>query len=156
MIRSHIEIDRTPTEVFAYVADLDRHCEWQDAIISARKVPAGPTRLGTHNFETRRLPGGPREVESEIYEYEPPRRIAAKGVNGPVRATIVISIEPLDGASRSRLTTELTLEGRGIGRLLLPLARRVARKQVPRDQLRLKHILESGQAVPASAPAAAE
>lgn len=142
MIRSHIEINRSPSDVFAYVEELDRHGEWQDAIISARKEPAGSTRIGTHNFEMRRMPGGPRQVESEIVEYEPPRRIAARGVNGPVRATVVITLEPFDGGSRSRFTIELTLVGRGIGKLFALLARRSARKQVPRDLLRLKRILE--------------
>lgn len=145
MIRSSIEINRSPRDVFAYVEELDRHGEWQDAIITARKEPPGPTRLGTHNFEMRRIPGGPREIESEIFEYEPPRRIAARGVNGPVRATVVITIEPLDGGSRSRFTLELALAGRGIGRLFALLARRSARQQVPRDQLRLKSILEGGR-----------
>ena len=145
MIRSSIEINRSPTDVFAYVEELDRHGEWQDAIITARKEPPGPTRLGTHNFEVRRIPGGPREIESEIFEYEPPRRIAARGVNGPVRATVVITIEPLDGGSRSRFTLELTLAGRGIGRLFALLARRSARQQVPRDQLRLKRVLEGSR-----------
>ena len=151
MIRSSIDINRSPNDVFAYVEELDRHGEWQDAIITARKEPPGPTRLGTHNFEMRRIPGGPREIESEIFEYEPPLRIAARGVNGPVRATVVITIEPLDGGSRSRFTLELTLAGRGIGRLFALLARRSARQQVPRDQLRLKSILEGGRDA-ASAP----
>jgi hypothetical protein len=44
VIRSSIEIDRSPVDVFAYVEQLDRHGEWQPAIVSARKEPAGPTR----------------------------------------------------------------------------------------------------------------
>ncbi len=143
MIRSSIEINRPPADVFSYVEALDRHGEWQDAIIKARKEPAGPTRLGTHNFETRRVPGGPREFESEIVEYDPPRRMTARGLTGPVRPTVTITIEPLDKGSRSRFTLELDLQGRGIGRLLAMLARRSARKQVPRDQARLKEILEA-------------
>jgi len=145
MIRSDIEINRSPSDVFAYVEALDRHGEWQDAIISARKEPTGSTRLGTHNFEMRRIPGGAQEFESEIVEYQPPRLIAAKGVSGPVRAAVVITIEPLDWGSRSRLTFELTLVGHGIGKLFTLLARRSARIQVPRDLLRLKRILEGGQ-----------
>ncbi len=151
MIRSSIDINRSPNDVFAYVEELDRHGEWQDAIMTARKEPPGPTRLGTHNFEARRMPGGPREIESEIVEYDPPRRIAARGVNGPVRATVVITIEPLDGGTRSRVTLELSVAGRGIGKLFALLARRSARQQVPRDQLRLKGILE-GSRDAASAP----
>lgn len=145
MIRSSIEIHRPPREVFAYIEELDRHGEWQDAIISARKEPPGPTRIGTRNIELRRLPGGPREIASEVYEYAPPRRIAARGVNGPVRATVVITIEPLDDGSRSRVTLELTVTGRGIGKLFAIFARRAAGRNVPRDQARLKSILEGGR-----------
>ena len=61
MITSSIEINRKPEDVFAYVDQLERHGEWQPAIVSARKEPAGPTRVGTRNIETRRVPGGPQE-----------------------------------------------------------------------------------------------
>ena len=81
VIRASIEIDRTPSDVFAYVEQLDRHGEWQPAILSARKEPAGATRLGTRNIELRKVPGGPQEFVSEIFEYDPPRRIAARGVS---------------------------------------------------------------------------
>ncbi len=142
MIRSSIEINRPPAEVFAYIDELDRHGEWQAAIISARKEPPGPTRLGTRNFETRRVPGGAREFETEIVEYNPPRRIRGRGLHGPIRPIVTVIVEPLDNGRRSRVTTELVLEGRGIGKLLAILIRRAARKQVPRDQARLKEILE--------------
>jgi hypothetical protein len=94
----------------------------------------------------RRVPGGPREFVSEIFEYDPPRRLAARGISkGPIRPAIVVTIEPLDGGARSRFTLELTLEGRGIGKLFAIFARRAARRQVPLDQSRLKQILESNR-----------
>jgi len=143
MIRAGIEIDRPPGDVFAYVEQLDRHGEWQSAIVSARKEPPGPTRVGTRNIEVRKVPGGPRDFVSEIFQYDPPRRIAARGISkGPIRPTIVITIEPLDGGTRSRYTLELTLEGRGIGKLFAIFARRAARRQVPIDEQRLKEVLE--------------
>lgn len=143
MIRESIEIDCPPSDVFAYVEELDRHGEWQEAIISARKEPAGPTRVGTRNTEVRRIPGGPREFVSEITEYDPPRRISARGLNGPVRPTITITVEPLDGGARSRFTLQLDLQGRGIGKLFAIFAKRSARTQIPIDQARLKKLLES-------------
>ncbi len=146
MIRASIEINRTPGDVFAYVEQLDRHGEWQTAILSARKEPAGPTRLGTRNIEIRKVPGGPQEFVSEIFEYDPPRRIAARGISGgPIRPTIAITIESIGDGLRSRYTIELTLEGRGIGRLFAIFARRSARQNVPLDLRRLKEILESNR-----------
>jgi uncharacterized membrane protein len=148
MIKSSIEINRPPHDVFAYIDELDRHGEWQDAIVKARKEPSGPTRVGTRNFETRQVPGGPREFVTEIIEHDPPRRIVARGLDGPLRPTVTVMVEPLDNGSRSRVTLELELEGRGIGKVLALLAGRSARKQVPRDQARLKQILEAGSRKP--------
>jgi hypothetical protein len=43
----------------------------------------------------------------------------------------------------SRVTIELDFKGHGFGKLVAPMARRQARKQVPKDQLSLKERLES-------------
>ena len=142
MISVRIEIDRNPAGVFAYIEQLDKHGEWQAAIVSARQEPPGPTRVGTRNIEIRRVPGVPREIVSEVVVYDPPRRISARGLNGPIRARIGITVEPLDNGTRSRVTQELELEGRGIGKLLVVLARRSAPKAMSEDLTRLKQLLE--------------
>jgi len=144
-IRESIEIDRTAEDVFAYLDEHERHKEWQDQIVSARVESDGPIRVGTRVIETRRMPGGERDFSYEITEHDPPRRSAFRVLNGPVRAKGVITVEPL-GESRSRVTLELDFEGSGAGRLLLPVVRREARKQVPKDQQKLKQQLESGAA----------
>jgi hypothetical protein len=55
-----------------------------------------------------------------------------------------VSIEPLDGGSRSKLTITLDLRAHGLGgKVLLPLAKSQASKQIPKDQARMKQLLES-------------
>ena len=139
-----VEIARSPQDVFAYIDQLDRHGEWQDQIVNVKVDTEGPTRVGTRATETRRVPGGPRQFTYEITEHDPPRRASFKVLNGPVRPVGSISVEPAGDGSRSRVTLELEFEGHGIGKLLLPLVRRDAAKQVPKDQARLKERLESG------------
>jgi hypothetical protein len=148
VLTASIDIDRKPEDVFAYVEQLDRHGEWQDAIVSARKEPPGPTRLGTRSIETRRVPGGPREFTSEVVEYDPPRRFTALGLNGPVRPRVTVTVAPLDEGLRTRFTLQLEFKGHGVGWLLAPLARRQASKQVPLDQARLKARLEGHPPTP--------
>lgn len=144
MIKSSIQINRKPKDVFAYIAQLDKHGEWQEAIISSKKVPKGPTRVGTRNTELRKMPGGPREVTSEVIEYDPPKRISAKGVDdGPMHALITINVKPVHNGQHSEVTFELELTGRGIGKLFAIFARRKSKKQVPKDLLSLKQRLES-------------
>ena len=144
-IVNSIEIDRTPDEVFAYVDDLGRHSEWQQQIESTQVETDGPTRVGTRATDKRRMPGGPRDISYEITEHDPPRKSSFRGVDGPVRPLGTITVEPLDGATRSKLTLELDLKGHGIGVLFAPLARANARKEIPKSHHRLKEILERKQ-----------
>jgi uncharacterized membrane protein len=139
-----VEIARPPQDVFAYIDDLTRHGEWQEQIVSVRVETEGPTRVGTRATDTRRVPGGPREITYEITEHDPPRKASFRGVNGPVRPVGTITVEPVGDGSRSRVTLELDLQGQGLGKLMAPLARRDARKEVPKSQAKLKERLESG------------
>jgi len=139
-----VEIARSPQEVFAYLSDLGRHGEWQEQIVDVHVETEGPMRVGSRAVETRRVPGGPRKFTYEMTEVDPPRKAAFRVLNGPVRPYGTVTLEPLAEGARSRVTLELDFEGHGIGKLLAPIARRDARKQVPKDQARLKERLESG------------
>jgi uncharacterized membrane protein len=137
-----IEIARRPEEVFAYLDDLKRHGEWQEAIVSSKVETEGPTRVGTRATDVRRVPGGQRPVTYEITEHNPPRKASFRGVNGPIRPVGSMTVDP--SGTGSRVTVELELVGQGIGKLIAPFAMMQARKQVPKDQARLKQRLESG------------
>src|SRR5256714_10721099 len=99
MITETIEIDRRPEDVFAYLDQLDRHGEWQEAIVSTRLETEGPTRVGTRATVRRRVPGGTREFTYEITEHDPPRRSSFRGITGPVRPVGTITVEPLGDGS---------------------------------------------------------
>ena len=142
-VRESIEINRPPDEVFAYLDEVERHGEWQDDIVGVERQTEGPTRLGTRVRETRKVPGGDRSMTYEVTEYDAPRRSSFRVLDGPIRAVGTISVEPLDDGARSRVTIDMDFEGRGIsGKLLVPVARTQARKQVPRGQQKMKEILE--------------
>ena len=141
-ITASIEIARKPEDVFAYLDDLGRHGEWQSAIEQVTVETEGPTRVGTRAREKRRVPGGAREFRYEIREHDPPRRVSFRGIDGPVRPVGTVTVSPID-EGRSRVTLELDFEAHGLGKLIAPLARRDARKTIPRDQQRLKERLES-------------
>jgi len=139
-----VEISRSPEDVFAYIDQLERHGEWQSSIISVTRDTPAPTGVGSRATDLRKVPGGKQSVTYEITEYDPPRRAAFRGTNGPVRPVGVVTVEPA-GEGRSRVTIELDLQGHGLlGLVVGPLARGQARKEVPQDQQRLKERLESG------------
>jgi uncharacterized protein YndB with AHSA1/START domain len=145
MINSSVEINRPPAEVFAYLDEVERHGEWQSDIVSSKKETDGPVGVGTRVTDTRKVPGGPRPITYEITEHDPPRRTVFRGVNGPVRPTGTVTVEPLDDGTRSRVSLEFDLVGHGLlGKLFAPMARRQAARTIPRDQQTLKEKLESG------------
>jgi uncharacterized membrane protein len=138
-----VEVARTPEEVFAYLDDLGRHGEWQEAIVNTRVETEGPTRQGSRAVDRRKMPGGrEQEFTYEITEHDPPRRSAFRVLNGPIRPAGVVTVEPT--STGSRVTIQIEFEGHGLGKLLLPLVVRDARKRIPADQQRLKERLESG------------
>jgi len=143
MIEESVEIERSPEEVFAYLSELDKHGEWQDQIVSSKFETEGPVRVGTRVTDTRKMGGQQRDVTYEVVAFDPPHRVEFKVVDGPVRPNGVLTVDPLDGGARSRVTLALDFEGHGAGRLLLPLVKREAKKQVPQDQAKLKQRLES-------------
>jgi uncharacterized membrane protein len=140
-ITASIEINRSPEDVFAYLDDLTRHGEWQSQIQEVNVETEGPTRVGSRAREKRKVPGGVREMTYEITEHDPPRRASFHGIDGPVRVAGTVTVSP--AGAGSRVTVELDFEGRGFGKLLLPLVRSQARKDVPLNQQRLKERLEA-------------
>ena len=149
MIKHSIEINRPAEEVFAYLDQVDRHNEWQGQLVSTTIESDGPMRVGTRVVERRNVPGGARDFRYEVTEHDPPRKSSFRGTAGVIRPIGTYTVDPI-GESSSRMSSELDLEGHGIGRLFAPLALRQAAKQVPVDQEKFKELLESGVAAAGS------
>ena len=142
-IVSSIEVARPPDEVFKGT-DPSRFAEWQDDVVGVRVDGDRPPTVGLavhHDPAGRRHradddPGGHRAQPSQAQ--------AARGVDGPIRPSATITVEPLDGGARSRVTFALDFEGHGIGRPLVPAVRRQATRAAPASYRRLKERLEHG------------
>jgi uncharacterized protein YndB with AHSA1/START domain len=141
-IMSTIEIDRPSSVVFDYVIDPSRFHEWQTGLVAGH-MDRDPVTVGARCISTRKIGGRPRDITSEITVYEPPRRWADHGLDGPIRGIVEVVVEPLDQDTRSRVTISLDFEGHGIGKLLVPLVvRRQASNEMPDNMQRLKARLE--------------
>jgi hypothetical protein len=127
--------------VFAYTTDPTRFPEWQAGVVSGRLH--GGDGVGARCTTVRRIGGAQRPSTSELVRLEPPQAWAVRGIDGPVRAAVDVTVEPL-GADRSRVAIAVDFTGHGIGRVLVPLlVRREARKEMPINLARLKERLES-------------
>jgi uncharacterized protein YndB with AHSA1/START domain len=144
-IQESIEISRPPDEVFSYATDFSQFSSWQQRVVSARQHGGEPLAVGSTAAVTRRV--GPRQVTTteEITALDPPTTWQVRGSGSiPLTAIATGTITPLDAGSRSLVTIALEFQGRGIGTLLARLIRRQSRRQLPKDQKRLKELLERG------------
>jgi carbon monoxide dehydrogenase subunit G len=140
------EIDRPADEVFAYATDPARFSEWQQGVIDGHMDgPAdGTPAVGAKCVTTRRIGGANRPSTSELTHIDPPKTWGVQGIDGPIRATVEVRVEPLTDA-RSRLTISVDFTGAGIGKILVPLmVRREARKEMPDNIAALKRLIEEG------------
>jgi uncharacterized protein YndB with AHSA1/START domain len=141
-ITTSTEVARPAEAVFAYVTDPSTFPEWQQGAVSGH-MDAPTTRVGSKCTTVRRIGGREREVTTEITEYDPPERWADRGIDGPIRAVVAVTVESLADRSRSRVTIELDFTGHGIGKLLVPLiVRRQAAGEMPKNMRRLRQRLE--------------
>jgi len=138
-----IDIARPPEEVFAYVTDPSRFGEWQAGVVSGRTEGDGAPAVGTRCEMTRRIGGSQRTTTSEITEISPPGTWAIRGIDGPIRAKVRVTVDPRGDGEQSRVTISLDFSGHGIGKMLLPMVVRQARKEAPRSCQKLKQRLES-------------
>ncbi len=142
------DVTRAAAEVFAYATDPARFCEWQAGVTAAHLAHPGPARAGTRCVTTRRIGGTSRTATAEITYVDPPRTWGIRGIDGPIRATVDLTVEPLTDTT-SRLTIAVGFEGHGIGKVLIPLlVRHQAKKEMPANMATLKHRLEARQPQP--------
>jgi uncharacterized protein YndB with AHSA1/START domain len=143
LIVSDVDIARPPDEVFSYVTDPSRFGEWQANVVSGHIEGDGPAAVGSTCTMTRRIGGSERTSTSVITHLDAPWAWAIRGIDGPIRANVNVTVEPVP-EQRSRVTIQLDFQGHGAGKLLMPMVVRQARKEVPQSCQNLKKRLEGG------------
>jgi len=135
-------VDRPAAEVFAYATDPARFHEWQQGVIDGHLDQPGPAQVGTKCLTTRRIGHATRPVTAQLTHIDPPRTWGVRGIDGPIRASVSLTVDPLTD-TRSRLTITIDFEGHGIGKLLTPIVvERAARNEMPANLPALKEQLE--------------
>ena len=140
-ITATAEVNRPAEQAFGYATDPVRFPEWQAGVVSGH-MDGGEAEVGARCISVRRIGGAERASTSALVHVDPPRTWSVRGLDGPIRAAVDVTVEPL-GADRARVTVTVDFAGHGIGKLLVPLVvRREARKEMPANLARLKDRLE--------------
>jgi uncharacterized protein YndB with AHSA1/START domain len=140
---STVDVARPPEEVFRYVTDPSRFADWQEGVVSGHTEGDGVPGVGTRYTTVRRIRGEDQIFTSEITEISPPRTWIMRGIDGPVRANVKVSVDPLNQATASRVTITVGFVGHGMGKLLVFFIVRQARKDALLNCRSLKDRLES-------------
>jgi len=139
-VEHQVTINRPPSEVFAYITDMEKIPEWQATALSGR-LESERLEKGAKAVEVRRFLGRKMESTIHVTEVEPDRRFEAEVVTGPLEYRFSHRLEPEGDGTK----VVFTIEGEpgpyfNIGE---PVIERQVRRQVADDFRTLKLLLET-------------
>src|SRR4051794_32870200 len=114
--RISLDIGRTPSEVFAFVADVRNMPNWYEAVEEVTVQTPGPVGIGTRFHMVRSFPSGIAHNDVDVRSFQRDRAVTFTSVDGPTPFEYRYGFEPTSSGTR------LTLDGQISGAGLLGLA----------------------------------
>ncbi len=111
------------------------------ALVESEPLTDGPPAMGSRFRDVFEDHGQRIELEAELVEVDPPRRLVVQLVSNAFEGTILQRLEPADGGTRLSAVIETTYTMLA-ARLLAPVVTRHAQKQLEADLARLKELVE--------------
>jgi carbon monoxide dehydrogenase subunit G len=124
-------IHRSPQEVFDFLAKPSNLPIWDNSILEATEVGQGPPGIGTRVKGTSKILGRRFEWLIEYTEYDPPRRLVSRSIEGPMHFTVTNELEPEDEGTRLSWRVEAAAGLGGVfGKLADPLVEKAHARTV--------------------------
>lgn len=141
-LEESVEIDRPAEEVFAYVSDVANYPQWMAHVLDVRTPIPGPPQEGDGFVVAIKSVGRRFETPYERSSYEAGRRYTDRAVGGPIPDQQWHSaFAEVPGGTR--LTRAVEVESQGLLKLLEPLQKWAAGRQLKQDLQTLKHVVEA-------------
>ncbi len=102
-------VERPPSEVFAFIADIDRKHEWVSEVLSSRLTSDSAIGTGVTFEDTVRFMGRTSILPSAFTEVVPDRKIAYRHLDGPIRADLAFEMHPVRTGTELTVTIEAQL-----------------------------------------------
>lgn len=139
-----LDIDRSPAEVFAYIADFRNMPKWYEAVEDVTVAASAPLGIGARFHMVRSLPGGPAHNDVEITSYRPDGEVTFASINGPTPFQYRYEFQPTGTGTRLTLDGDISAEGlSGPAGHLGGLAGRLFKQGMKKNLNVLKKILEA-------------
>src|SRR5690242_13541851 len=136
-VEESAEIRRPLQEVFGYVSEVANYPEWMAHVLDVSKDTPGPPQQGDTFVVAIKSVGRRFETPYERASYEAGRRYTDRAVGGPIpNQWWHSSFEEAPGATR--FTRAVDVESSGLLKLLEPLQKRTAGRQLRKDLQTLK------------------
>jgi uncharacterized protein YndB with AHSA1/START domain len=140
-IEFSVDIQRPPSEVFAYLTDASKLPEWQTGVVEAH-WESGQVGPGARAKQVRDFHGKQTEGELEVAAYEPDRRFAVRTLSGPAALSLEYTLEPTGAGTRLSFSGQGEMGG--VAKIAGPIMARKVEKQFKGDVETLKRKLEAG------------
>jgi uncharacterized protein YndB with AHSA1/START domain len=140
-----VPIRRSPSDVYAFITDVERIPEWQKigGIRKVTKVDPGPLALGSRFTMEREARGNVATIDAEVTALEPGRRFDFHTVdNDGFVGDFATTLTPRDGGTNLHWSVRMQAPSL-LYRLLQPVIAREIRKSADGDFATLRRTLES-------------
>jgi uncharacterized membrane protein len=140
-LEESVEINRPLEEVFEYVSDVGNYPEWMAHVLEVRKHTPGSPQESDSFVVAIKSVGRRFETPYERTSYEADRRYTDRAVGGPIpNQRWHSAFQEVPGGTRFARAVEV--ESSGLLKLLEPLQKRAAGRQLKNDLQTLKDVVE--------------
>lgn len=143
-VETTVRIERTPEDVFAFIANPENLPRWDPGIREVRRLDDGPVREGSGLAVTAEEGGRRVQLDTRVTEYEPGRLFGVAGTFSGVPLRLRWRLRP-DGSGTS-LTTEGEADVGGFMALASGFIRGLVQQRLESAHVNLKRLLEADRA----------
>jgi hypothetical protein len=137
-----VVIDRPINDVFGFLANGENDPKFSPRVQEIEKTSEGPPGIGTVYASTAKDAGLTTKREFKYTEFEPPTKIRWTEISKNLVMATEGGYDLAPEGNGTRVTLFNVLEGRGIGKLITPLALRGARADAEAFGQRIKVAVE--------------
>jgi hypothetical protein len=153
-VKASVLIHRSQGDVFSYVSDVENDIHWRGGIVSIRRTPPGPIRVGARVEEVMTAFGKTMTTVTEVVDVQPSHRIASRSIQGPAPLTVERTVVASDKGTVFTYALRTDIAGMPTLSFLRPLVQWHYQRQVEGFLEVLRAKLEA--AAPPSRPAMTE
>ncbi|HEY9356023.1 MAG TPA: SRPBCC family protein [Arthrobacter sp.] len=99
-VEESVHIALPPREVFDFLSRFENLAVFDRFVLASGQVGDGPVGVGTRGRGTSSYMGQRSDWTIEYTEFQPPRRMVSRSVEGKRDVTVTFGFEPVDGGTR--------------------------------------------------------